>query len=83
MTFVAEENCKLILKEIKDISGEASIAVVRGKERIGYELTFTSVFSGEGDLEGLECELEVEELCDDGSDLANVKFTVNKLEDTQ
>ena len=82
MALLGEENSKLILSEIKDISGEASIAVVRGKERIGYELTFTSVFSGEGDLEGLECQLEVEELCDDGSDLANIKFTVNKLEDT-
>ena len=82
MILVGEQNSKLKLKEIKEISGEASIAVVRGKERIGYELTFTSVFSGEGDLEGLECELEVEELCDDGSDLANIKFTVNKLEDT-
>ena len=82
MTLAGELNSKLILKEIKEISGEASIAVVRGKERIGYELTFTSVFSGEGDLSGLECELEVEELCDDGSDLANIKFTVNKLEDT-
>ena len=50
MTLTGELNSKLILKEIKEISGEASIAVVRGKERIGYELTFTSVFSGEGDL---------------------------------
>ena len=31
MTLAAEENFKLILKEIKEISGEASIAVVRGK----------------------------------------------------
>ena len=50
MTLAGELNSKLLLKEIKEISGEASIAVVRGKERIGYELTFTSVFSGEGDL---------------------------------
>ena len=55
------------------MEGEASIAVVRGKARMGYELTFKAEFTGlEGTyLDGLKCEVEIEELCDDSTDSAN------------
>jgi len=55
------------------MEGEASIAVVRGNPRMGYELTFKVELTGvEGTyLEGLKCEVEIEELCDDSTDSAN------------
>ena len=68
-----EEIGKLKLTGFKSMEGEASIAVVRGKARMGYELTFKAEFTGlEGTyLDGLKCEVEIEELCDDSTDSAN------------
>lgn len=38
----------------------------RGKKRMGYELEMKIKFRGTGKWEGLECAIEMTELCDDG-----------------
>jgi len=40
----------------------------RGKKRIGYELELKISLKGLGKWKGLECAVELTELCDDGSD---------------
>lgn len=41
----------------------------RGKKRIGYELEMKVKMAAEsGKWEGIECSIEMTELCDDGSD---------------
>ena len=40
----------------------------RGKKRMGYELEMKLKFKGQDKWEGLECAIELSELCDDGSD---------------
>jgi len=58
---------QLEITEVKSMSGEASIAVIRSEPRMGYELSFKVELTGcKGTyLEGLKCEVEVEEMCDD------------------
>ena len=67
--------------KISDISGEASIAVVRGEPRMGYELDFTAEFEGVENtyLQGMTCNLQISNLCDDGSDPSDFKFSVLTL----
>lgn len=40
----------------------------RGKKRMGYELDIKIKFKGQEKYEGVECDIELKELCDDGSD---------------
>lgn len=40
----------------------------RGKRRIGYELDLKLKFQGQDKHEGLECTIQISELCDDGSE---------------
>jgi len=49
----------LKLTDILEISGEASVAVVRGEPRMGYELTFKAELCGVSDtyLEDIKCEI--------------------------
>lgn len=47
---------------------KANIVMSRGKKRMGYELELKLKFEGQGKWEGLECAIEMSELCDDGSD---------------
>ena len=67
------------------MSGEASIAVVRGEPRMGYELSFKAELTGDADsyLADFVAELEIEELCDDSVEPADFKLQINKLLDTQ
>lgn len=75
----------LCIKKIKDIEGEASIAVVRGEPRTGYELTFKAELEGvEGTyLEGMTCEIEINELCDDSAEPDGFSFEVKSCLDTE
>lgn len=59
-----------MLTGFKEISGEASIAVIRGEPRMGYELTFKAELEGVQDtyMQGSKCELEIQELCDDADE---------------
>ena len=59
-----------MLTGFKSMTGEASVAIIRQEPRMGYELTFKAVLTGAENtfLQGMECELEIEEFCDDGSD---------------
>ena len=40
----------------------------RGKKRIGYELELKVKFAGLDRWKGLDCAIELTDLCDDGSD---------------
>ena len=40
----------------------------RGKKRLGFELELKLKFAGKGKWQGLECAVDLKELCDDGSD---------------
>ena len=75
---------KAVLKDISTISGEASIAVIRGEPRMGYELNFKAVMHGVAGtyLEDLEFTVEVEEFCDDGSDPEGADIAMVKMLDT-
>lgn len=55
------------MENIISMSGEASIAVIRKEPRMGYELTFKVLMAGveETYLDGLNCEIEITDLCDD------------------
>ena len=69
---------ELVCSELETISGEvncidvielqATLVQSRGKKRIGYELEVKLKFEGKGRWEGLECSVELSDLCDDGSD---------------
>jgi len=74
----------LRLTDVKSMSGEASIAVIRGEPRMGYELTIKAEFTGENEtyLEGMKCEVEVEEMCDDQGDPESFKINVISCLDT-
>ena len=50
-----DAECKLVIKKVKDVSGTASIAVVRGEPKMGYELTLKVALEGADGtyLEGL------------------------------
>ena len=78
-----DSNRKLKLTGISKIEGEASIAVVRGNPRMGYDLSFTAELEGIEYLEGLTCSVEVEELCDDSAEPANSDISVTTLLDTE
>ena len=56
-----KDESKLKLINIKEISGEASIAVVRGEPRMGYDIDFTAEFEGieNSYLYGMTCNLEI------------------------
>lgn len=51
---------------------------------MGYELTFTAELCGVENtyMDGMSCDLKIEELCDDGSDIAGYKISMNYLLDT-
>jgi len=46
----------------------------RGKKRMGYELELKLKFKGQEKWEGLECAIELSELCDDGGDPESKMF---------
>jgi hypothetical protein len=74
-----------LLTDIKSIKGEASIAVVRGQPRMGYELSITAELTGvQGTyMEGCVVDVEFEELCDDSTEPAAADLSVQKLLDTE
>jgi activator of HSP90 ATPase len=76
---------KLRLFEVMKIQGEASVAVVRGQPRMGYDLTLKLELRGveKTFLEGLKCEVMLEELCDDGSGLGGKSVSMTTLLDTE
>lgn len=76
---------KLVVKKITTLTGTASIAVVRGEPKMGYELTVRVALEGvEGTfLEGLSCELQVEELVEYQNEPDSFDFEVKKLLDTE
>jgi activator of HSP90 ATPase len=82
---IGDDNRKLMLTDVKSISGEASIAVVRGQPRMGYDLTFTAELTGVEAtyMEGCIVEVEIEELCDDSTEPAGCEISVTKLLDTE
>jgi hypothetical protein len=75
----------LILTDIKTIKGEASIAVVRGQPRMGYDLSFTAEMTGVEAtyMQGCTVDVEIEELCDDSTEPGNFDISVVKLDDTE
>ena len=76
---------KLVIKKFKSLSGTASIAVVRGEPKMGYELTMKVELEGlEGTyLEGMSCELEVEELVEYQNEPDSFEFEVKTILDTE
>ena len=68
-----------------EVSGEASIAVIRKEPRMGYELTLKLTMEGHEDsfLTGLECEVEINELSD-GSETpeGDCSISMTKILDT-
>ena len=78
-----DQDRKLEVTDVKSISGEASVAVVRGQPRVGYELTLKVELTGVKDtyLEGMKCCVELQDFCDDG-DLAACKIEMNSMLDT-
>ena len=66
------------------MSGEASVACIRGQPRMGYELTFKAELTGMKDtyLEGMKCTLEIEELCDDSNEPAGYEISMTTMLDT-
>lgn len=73
------------MKKIKTITGTASIAVVRGEPKMGYELTLRASLEGvEGTyLQGMTCEVEVEELVEYQNEPDSFDFEVKTLLDTE
>lgn len=69
---------KLKIKKVQSVSGTASIAVVRGEPKMGYELTLKVELVGvEGTfLEGLEATLEVEGLVEYDNEPDSFDFEV-------
>jgi len=51
---------------------------------MGYELTFKAVLTGveKTYLQGMECELELEEICDDGSGPEGYDISMTTMLDT-
>jgi hypothetical protein len=51
---------------------------------MGYEITFEVELTGvEGTyLDGMKCNLKIEELCDDGSEPADFKISMTTMLDT-
>ena len=82
---IGDSNRKLLLTDIKSIKGEASIAVVRGQPRMGYELSITAELTGVAGtyMEGCVVDVEFEELCDDSTEPAAADLSVQKLLDTE
>lgn len=76
---------KLTVKKVKSVTGTASIAVVRGEPKMGYELTLAVSLEGvEGTyLQGMACELEVEELVEYQNEPDSFNFEVTTLLDTE
>lgn len=76
---------KLLVKKVKSVTGTASIAVVRGEPKMGYELTLSVTLEGvEGTyLQGMTCELEVEELVEYQNEPDSFSFEVTTLLDTE
>ena len=74
----------LQLTDIPSIEGDASIAMIRGQPRMGYELTFKLELSGvdETYFQDFQCVVEVTELCDDGGDPEDVGVEMVKMLDT-
>ena len=70
---------------MSEFKGEASIAVVRGEPRMGYEISFKCELTGveKTYMEGMNCTVEIEELCDDSIEPAGYEFSVIKLLDTE
>ena len=71
--------------EIATISGDASIAVIRKEPRMGYELNMKVSLVGLENtyLDGLECEVEIDELCDDSeTPEGSCKISMTKILDT-
>ena len=58
------------------MSGEANVAVIRGKVKMGYDISFRAELKGheKSRFNGILIELEVSALCDDGNDLEDFKF---------
>ena len=54
--------------EIEKCSGEASCVMVRGKKKLGYELKIKVRCEGSETHDNDEISIEIEDLCDDGSD---------------
>jgi hypothetical protein len=77
-----DSESKLKLTSVVSISGEASIAVVRGEPRFGHELTLKLELTGIEYLQDFVCEVELTELCDDGPEPESVKVDMKKMLDT-
>ena len=73
-----------MLTGFESMSGEASVACIRGQPRMGYELTFKAEMTGKADtyLQGMKCTLEIEELCDDSNEPAGYDISVTEMLDT-
>jgi hypothetical protein len=82
---LGDSNRSLLLSGIKTIKGEASIAVVRGQPRMGYDLSITAELTGVNGtyMEGCTVDVEIEELCDDSTEPGNFDISVTKLLDTE
>ena len=52
------------VEEVSSVSGEAHVNVIRGKPKIGYELTYTCKFDKDGD----EGSVTITEQCDDDNE---------------
>jgi len=52
----------------------------RGKKRMGYELELKLNFEGKGRWEGLQCAVEMTELCDDGDDPESKLFITKEAQ---
>ena len=81
---IGNDEAKLQLTKFESLSGEVSIACIRGQPRMGYEITFEVELTGiEGTyLDGMKCNLKIEELCDDGSEPADFKISMTTMLDT-
>ena len=82
---IESPDCKLKLSKIISISGEASIAVIRGEPRMGYELELKAELVGTDDsyLSGLVLELELEDFCDDSIEPGSCSMNIVKILDTE
>lgn len=81
---IGENEAKLRLSNVTSVSGDASIAVIRGEPRMGYELDLKIELTGvdETYFQDFVCEVEITELCDDQSDPESVNVTMQKMLDT-
>jgi len=77
-------DAKLQLTKFESLTGEISVACVRGEPRMGYEINFEAELTGVKDtyLEGMICTLKIEELCDDGSEPADFNISMTTMLDT-